>query len=715
VNLPILSVNIGREQDVVNARQRARQVAELLGFDGQAQTRIATAVSEIARNAYRYAGGGRVEFAVEGRSTPQMLLITVRDSGPGIAALPSILNGEYRSTTGMGLGLIGARRLLDALDVQTSPTEGTVVTMRKLMPRRSEPMTAPRIAVIADELARQRSQEPLAEVLEQNQELMRTLEELRSRQEDLERLSRELEDTNRGVVALYAELDEKADHLRRADDLKSKFLSNMSHEFRTPLNSILALSRLLLDRVDGPLSPEQERQVCFVRKAAEDLFELVNDLLDLTRVEAGKIVIRPVDFDVDHLFGALRGMLRPLLVDPSLSLVFEDAEGVPTIQSDEAKVSQILRNFISNALKFTEAGEIRVGARMDGPDTVVFWVSDTGIGIAPEDQERIFEEFTQLDSPVQRRVRGTGLGLPLTRKLAGLLGGAVTVESTLGVGSTFRLTLPLVYHPADTDVVPRPSELVAQWEPDSARLPVLIVEDDPAMTLVYQRLLQGSVFQMVPARSVVEARHLLRKLRPRVIILDVMLDGEPSWEFLAELKRDDATGGVPVLVVTQMDAAGTALSLGAAAFGRKPIERRWLLDQLRTLGESGEVRRLLIIDDDEVGRYLVKGLLRDLPFVVSEAADGLTGLELARAQRPSVIVCDLHLPGLSGPQVLDALESDPATREIPIIVSTARVLTSEERDDLQRRGITLMSKESLARQAGAAELRRALVQSGVEQ
>jgi signal transduction histidine kinase/CheY-like chemotaxis protein len=586
--------------------------------------------------------------------------------------------------------------------------------MRKVMPRREGPLTAASIAAIADELARQRSHEPLAEALEQNQELLRTLEELRRRQEDLERLSRELEDTNRGVVALYAELDEKADHLRRADELKSKFLSNMSHEFRSPLNSILALTRLLLDHVDGPLTDEQTRQVAFVRKAAEDLFELVNDLLDLTKVEAGKIVIRPVEFDVEHLFGALRGMLRPLLVNPSLRLVFEDAAEVPTIQSDEAKVSQILRNFISNALKFTEAGEIRVSARMSRPDTVVFAVRDTGIGIAPQDQERIFEEFTQVANPLQQRVRGTGLGLPLTRKLAGLLGGHVSVESALGVGSTFSLTLPVVYHPSDTELLARRPDAAVQWEPDPARLPVLVVEDDPGMVLVYQRLLRGTIFQIAPARSLAEARHLLRTLRPRAIVLDVILEAEQGWDFLAEVKRDEATRALPVLVVTRADDAGRALALGADAHARKPIERQWLLGQLRALGDAPGVRRALIIDDDDVARYLMKGLFRDTPFVVSEAGDGATGLELARAQQPSVIVCDLHLPGMSGLEVVDALEADPTTKHIPVIINTVRVLTSHERAELQRRGLVVMAKESLGHDDAATALRRALVQSGVE-
>ena len=713
MKLPIVTVNVGREQDVVNARQRARQVAELLGFDGQGQTRVATAVSEVARNAVRYAGGGRVEFAVEGRSAPQRLLITVSDSGPGIADLPRILHGEYRSRTGMGLGLIGARRLMDAFDIQSAPAQGTVVSLRKVIPLRGAPMTAAGIAEVTAALARQRSAEPLAEVLEQNQELLRTLEELRHRQEELERLGRELEDTNRGVVALYAELDEKADHLRRADELKSRFLSNMSHEFRTPLNSILALTRLLLDHVDGPLTEEQTRQVAFTRKAAEDLFELVNDLLDLAKVEAGKIVIRPVEFDVEHLFGALRGMLRPLLVNSSLSLVFEDAAQVPTIQGDEAKVSQILRNFISNALKFTESGEIRVTARLAGPDTVVFAVRDTGIGIAPEDQERIFEEFGQLDNPLQRRVRGTGLGLPLSRKLAGLLGGHVGVESAPGVGSTFSLTLPLVYHPGDTDRLARPDPAV-QWEPDPARLPVLVVEDDPGMVLAYQRLLRGTVFQVAPARGLAEARHLLRTLRPRAIVLDMVLEDGDGGDFLAELRADEATRDLPVLVVTQSEDSRRALALGADAYARKPIERQWLLDQLRAFGDPAGVRRVLIIDDDEVMRYLVKGLFRGLPFLVSEAGDGPTGLELARTQAPSVVICDLRLPGMSGLEVVDALQADPATKHIPIIVNTVRILTSEERADLQDRGLTVMSKESLAHHDAAGTLRRALVQCGVE-
>jgi signal transduction histidine kinase len=446
VKIAILTVTLVREHDVVVARQRARRTAELLGFDRQDQTRLATAVSEIARNAFRYASGGRVEFSVEGRTAPQLLLVRVSDDGPGIANLSSVLAGQYRSTTGMGIGIMGTRRLMDAFDIESAPGHGTTVSLRKLLPRSSPLVTRASVAALVATLARERADDPVAEMVEQNQELLQALDELHRRQTELVELNSELEDTNRGVVALYAELDEKADHLRRADELKSRFLSNMSHEFRTPLNSILALSRLLLDRLDGPLNDEQVKQISFVRKAAQDLFELINDLLDLAKVEAGKVVVRAGEFDVEHLFGALRGMLRPLLVNRSLNLVFEDTSGVPTLMTDESKVSQILRNFISNALKFTEHGEVRVSAALT-PDrqAIAFSVADTGIGIAPEDQERIFEEFSQVENVLQRKAMGAGLGLPLSRKLAELLGGQLTVASIPGEGATFTVVIPARY------------------------------------------------------------------------------------------------------------------------------------------------------------------------------------------------------------------------------------------------------------------------------
>jgi signal transduction histidine kinase len=259
---------------------------------------------------------------------------------------------------------------------------------------------------------------------------------------ELDALRSELEETNRGVLALYAELDANAQQLQHATDLKSRFLAYMSHEFRTPIASIRSISRLLIDRIDGPLTSEQEKQVMFIRDTAAEFAEMVNDLLDLAKVEAGRVEISPAWFEMVDLFSALRGMFKPVLTNPDVMLIFQEPKGTGRIYSDDKKLAQILRNFISNALKFTLKGEVLVSAKMTDDGHVVFAVSDTGIGIAPEFHHAIFQDFAQIDSPIQKRLRGTGLGLSLSKRLAELLGGSVSLESELGKGSTFSLTLP---------------------------------------------------------------------------------------------------------------------------------------------------------------------------------------------------------------------------------------------------------------------------------
>ena len=256
-------------------------------------------------------------------------------------------------------------------------------------------------------------------------------------------LREELDETNQGVLALYAELDVQAEELRQASDLKSRFLSYMSHEFRTPLGSILSINSLLADELDGPLSPEQHKQVAFVSTAARELSDMVDDLLDLAKIEAGRITISPAWFDMFDLFSALRGMFRPIVDASAVDLIFEEPVGLPRLYTDDKKLAQILRNFISNSLKFTTRGEVRVSARLEGADKVRFAVSDTGIGIAAELHGALFEDFSQVDSPLQKRLRGTGLGLSLCKRFAALLGGEVGLESTPGVGSTFFVIIPL--------------------------------------------------------------------------------------------------------------------------------------------------------------------------------------------------------------------------------------------------------------------------------
>ena len=260
---------------------------------------------------------------------------------------------------------------------------------------------------------------------------------------ELASLRAELDETNRGVVALYAELDAQAQQLQQATELKSRFLAYMSHEFRTPVGAIRSIVRLLLDRVDGPLTIEQERQVAFIETNAREFSEMVDDLLDFAKVEAGRVEISPAWFEMVDLFSALRGMFKPVLTNEDVHLVFEAPPSeMPRLYTDDRKLSQIMRNFISNALKFTPRGEVRVSAHVEDDRRVTFRVADTGIGIAPEYQQSLFEDLTQVQSAVQRKLKGTGLGLSLSKRLAELLGGSVRLESELGKGSVFFVTIP---------------------------------------------------------------------------------------------------------------------------------------------------------------------------------------------------------------------------------------------------------------------------------
>lgn len=716
----ILTLELRIEQDVVMARSRTRQIAELLGFDTQDQTRIATAVSEISRNAFQYAGGGKVVFSLAEKELPkteqlgwavscdllcQLLMIQIRDQGSGISNLSTILDGNYTSTTGVGLGIIGASRLMDAFEIESNPG-GTTVLLGKNLPKRADFVTTERLGEIANELIKRSLSNPFEEIQWQNQELLRALEALRQREEDLIQINQELEDTNRGVVSLYAELDEKADSLARANELKTRFLSNMSHEFRTPLNSIISLSRMLIDRSDGDLTSEQEKQVNFIRKAAQSLSELVDDLLDLAKVEAGKIVVHPNSFEVAELFGTLRGMLRPLLAhNSSIALIFEEPQDIPTLHTDEGKVAQILRNFISNALKYTEVGEVRISAEVVG-DCVTFAVADTGIGIAPEDQQRIFEEYIQIDSALQRHHKGTGLGLPLSQKLAELLGGRVWINSTLGAGSTFSASIPLFY----PDLISHPLPL---FSTQPGKKPLLVVEDSPEIVLVYSKYLEGTNYQMIAVQTLAEAEKALMALQPVALILDILLERENTWGFLAKLKQQETTQNIPILVTTVIDNQQKSLSLGANAFLLKPIDRFLFLNTLNTLVRGDTAQTILLVDDDAVARYLFQELLGDTSLQIIEASDGQVGLDLAQTKQPSCIVLDLSLPKIMGVDVLKQLKSNPITAEIPVIIQSSQVLTEEEYQELSQHTVAIFDKKRPTPDVAPDLLQEALLKAGL--
>lgn len=703
----LMTIAIHYEQDVVQARQRTRELAEQLGFEAQDQARLATAVSEIARNAFQYAQGGTVEFYVTGE--PQTFQVRVHDRGQGIPHLAEILAGQYQSQTGMGLGIVGTRRLMDTFEIDSVAGQGTMIVLGKTLPKRTPIITASRLEQIQAAVLGRSPQNPYEEIQQQNQELLAAMAELRKREEELTRLNQELEDTNRGVVALYAELDEKASSLQQANELKTRFLSNMSHEFRTPLNSIMSLSRMLLAYADGDLTAEQAKQVTFIQTAASGLSELVNDLLDLAKVEAGKIEVHLAAFEVKDLFGTLRGMLRPLLVQGgSVSLIVEEPEGLPPLYSDEGKVAQILRNFVSNALKFTESGEVRVTAVQTG-HTITFSVADTGIGIPIADQARIFDDFVQIESHLQKQVKGTGLGLPLSRKLADLLGGRIEVRSQPGQGSTFTAVIPIAY-PHRTELLPLPQPMINGSL--TGGMPILIVEDHPETLFIYEKHLQGSRYQPIATSTLAQARQVLQQIQPAAIVLDILLEGENGWTFLQALKSDPTTHNIPILIITVIDNEKQAMALGANGFLIKPIDRLPLLEKLNMLVAQGKTQKILLIHDDPVYGCKVKQLLANTPLQILETPSGQDGYAIAEHEQPTVILVDLEVLNTSGSDILDRFNHNPNTQSIPVIIHSSKLLDADFKSYLTEKSIDILDLEN-STQATDSLLREALIAAGV--
>jgi signal transduction histidine kinase/CheY-like chemotaxis protein len=707
----IATVLLRNERDVVRARQRARELAAMLGFDNQEQIRLATATSEMARNAFRYAREGKVSFGVSAQE-PQTFQIEISDSGPGIRNLSEIMEGRYRSETGMGVGIIGTKRLMDTFSIESDPG-GTVVRLGKGISQEGQRFTEKHLRAIAAEIKTRTPESPYEEVERQNQELLKTLQELRARQEDLALLNRELEDTNRGVVALYAELDERADYLRRASEMKTNFLSNISHEFRTPVNSIISLSRILLDRLDGELTSEQEKQVTFISRAARSLSEMVNDLLDLAKVEAGKVKIRIRTFEISELFSALKGMLKPLLADnTSVELVFSDVLEVSSLHTDEGKVSQILRNFISNAIKFTPQGEVRVSAMERGGE-IIFIVRDTGIGIDPKDHEKIFQEFAQIDNPLQEKFYGTGLGLPLCRNLAALLGGKVWVESELGQGSTFYASIPRIYR-GQGDLQVETEELAAQ---EFHRAPVLLVHADPEVFNGLEPHFRKSEFQLVQTRSLSSAMEWLDRHMPEAVIYDAQQDPVLQSVFLESIQAKRAESKREIAVFRMSgDEYSVSYDNARAATGQtdslKPLNGG-ILDELRRVTGRERPLKLLLVDDNDVSRYILRELL-DRPWLsLIEAHNGLEAIEMALQENPDGIILDLVMPEQTGFEVLEKLRMQEKTRNLPVIVCTSKPLSTQEKSQLELLGAGLISKAEVASTLAPERLLKSLAEAGI--
>ena len=579
----------------------------------------------------------------------------------------------------------------------------------------------------------------LEETRRQSESLQHQSEELRSSNEELEEQSRILKQSQHELEQQQAELEQtnahleeqasqlevqrddlyraneqieaKAEEVQRASRYKSDFLANMSHELRTPLNSALILSKLLADNPRGNLSEEQVKFARTIHSSGNDLLTLINDILDLSKIEAGHIAIQPEPFAVDRMIHGLVPGFQPIAEQKGLSFEVTLSPGCPAVvDTDRQRLEQILRNLLSNAFKFTEQGGVHVDVSAGAQGDVVFTVSDTGIGIPIEQQRRIFDAFQQADGTISRKYGGTGLGLSISVELSRLLGGGITVDSEVGKGSTFTLTLPLSiadaeaatgaasgarpggsaavhgHAPAPRAESPAPAPTFSPRVPDDRdgdvdqRRVILVIEDDEDFAGILLDLIREMNFRGLVATSAQEALALARKFLPHAIVLDIGLPDQSGLSVLDILKRDVRTRHIPIHVVSAEDHSHAALSMGAIGYLIKPVRRPQLVEVLDKLDArlSRNVRRVLVVEDDDVQRDAIRSLLSTADVETVEAGTAAECLELLKDQTFDCMVLDLSLPDASGLALLETLSAEGIYAFPPVIVYTGRDLTAEE-------------------------------------
>lgn len=406
---------------------------------------------------------------------------------------------------------------------------------------------------------------------------------------------KKLEQINEDMISLQQELKEKNRRLQEASRLKSNFLASMSHELRTPLNSIIGFSGILLQGVAGDLNNKQKKQMRMVYAAGKDLLEQINDILDLSKIEAGKITIYAEEFDVHELISLIEKMILPMIVEKGLQFKSEISADIPsTIYSDRHRIKHVLTNLFSNAIKFTNQGTITVTCQLaQDKKSILFGVKDSGVGIREQDREKIFDEFQQIDSPLKEKQTGTGLGLAISRKLVNMMGGELWVESRFGHGSHFQFTIP-ISSPAFVEQLPS----LTAVEIDETKKLVLIIDDEPQAQVILKTYLQEAGYQVIQAFNASEAKALAQKFHPFAITLDIIMPGKDGWQILEELKNNEKTKNIPVICISIIDNRDLGLSLGAIEYLVKPIEKETLINELRRLENHYFINNILIIDDN---------------------------------------------------------------------------------------------------------------------
>lgn len=548
--------------------------------------------------------------------------------------------------------------------------------------------------------------------------------ELEQTNMQLEEQAQQLESQRDGLERANAGIQLKARELEQASRYKSDFLANMSHELRTPLNSSLILAKLLADNPHDNLTEEQIKYAQTIQSSGNDLLNLINDILDLSKIEAGHVEIRPETIAIERLTGSLKQLFQPVASEKKLDFVVDVAADCPAeIETDPQRLEQVLKNLLSNACKFTETGVVRLSIGDAGDGQIAFSVSDTGIGISAEQQKHVFEAFHQADGTISRKYGGTGLGLSISRQLVRLLGGSIGLSSREGQGSTFTVTIPAVYDP--TKVAPRepqpdmpapaaplparsagpeqakasPPAVTRQVDDDRHTLAddkrvLLVVEDDDSFAAILRDLSRDAGFQSIVAGTADEALRLAREFMPSAIILDVGLPDQSGLSVLDRLKRDTETRHIPIHVVSAGDHAETAFSLGAIGYELKPVKREQLVAVLQKFEErlTQRARRILIVEDDPVQRDAVARLLSSSEVETVTAANAAECLKLLKEQTFDCMVLDLTLPDASGYSLLETLSRESAYAFPPVIVYTGREISADDEQRLRRYSKSIIIK-----------------------